>query len=396
LKSGGVAGVMVDVWWGLIEKEPGVYNWTGYLELAEIVQNVGLHLQCVMSFHQCGTNVGDQCYIPLPPWVVDIGNSNPAIWYTDQEGEIDEEYLSLGVDHQPVFYGRTGVEVYSDFMGNFSQTFSSYLSSGLINQIQVGLGPAGEMRYPSYQLQDNRWTYCGIGAFQCYDSNMKQSLQQAANQAGNPSWGSPPNNAGFYDSSPSQTQFFSDNQPNNYASSYGSFFLGWYSQQLINHGASILSAASTIFSPTPIAAKVSGIHWWYNTDSHAAECTAGYFNTDFNNAYLQLANMFAKYSIDFDFTCLEMTDSSSCNSQPQELVKQTILASQQAGIAFAGENALPICDPTCYQSGFDEIYTESTQYGAISRFTYLRLDTNLINENNWSMFTAFVSRMNSA
>jgi hypothetical protein len=42
--------------------------------------------------------------------------------------------------------------------------------------------------------------------------------------------------------------------------------------------------------------------------------------------------MFAAYNADFDFTCLEMTDSSTCNSQPQELVKQTILASQKAGI----------------------------------------------------------------
>jgi len=29
-----------------------------------------------------------------------------------------------------------------------------------------------------------------------------------------------------------------------------------------------------------LAAKVSGVHWYYNTPSHAAELTAGY-----NNAY---------------------------------------------------------------------------------------------------------------
>ena len=44
--------------------------------------------------------------------------------------------------------------------------------------------------------------------------------------------------------------------------------------------------------------------------------------------------MFAAYGADFDFTCLEMTDSSNCNSQPTELVKQTILASQKAGICM--------------------------------------------------------------
>lgn len=36
------------------------------------------------------------------------------------------------------------------------------------------------------------------------------------------------------------------------------------------------------------SAKVSGIHWWYNSDNHAAELTAGYFNTDQNNAYGQV------------------------------------------------------------------------------------------------------------
>lgn len=75
-----------------------------------------------------------------------------------------------------------------------------------------------------------------------------------------------------------------------------------------------------------------------------------------------------------------MVDSqNSCGSAPQELVKQTILAAQQAGIRYAGgslcsllshclsENALPLCDPSCYEGGFQEILTESTQYGAINR-----------------------------
>lgn len=390
LKSGNIDGVMVDVWWGLVEKnQPQQYNWNGYLQLAQLVQATGLHLQCVMSFHQCGTNVGDQCYITLPPWVLSV----EGVWYTDSQGEIDQEYISLGADNESIFSGRSPIQIYTDFMSNFSSTFSSFIKNGVINQIQIGLGPAGEMRYPSYQLQDNRWQYCGIGEFQCYDKYMLNDLKEAANAAGQPNWSFPPNNAGSYNSVPSGTQFFSDNQPNNYASLYGIFFLKWYSQMLLQHGEIILSAANTIFYPLAIAAKVSGIHWWYGTNSHAAECTAGYFNTDFNNAYLEISQMFSKYNVDFDFTCLEMIDSTDCNSQPQELVKQAILASKQARIAFAGENALPICQPNCYQGGFDEIYRESTQYGAIERFTYLRLDSNLLTPNNFNMFTSFVQKM---
>jgi len=62
LKSAGVEGVMVDAWWGLVEKEePLKYNWEGYAELVQMVQRHGLKLQVVMSFHQCGGNVGDSC-----------------------------------------------------------------------------------------------------------------------------------------------------------------------------------------------------------------------------------------------------------------------------------------------------------------------------------------------
>jgi len=174
--------------------------------------------------------------------------------------------------------------------------------------------------------------------------------------------------------------------------------LSWYSSTLLNHAESILCAASSIFSPygITIAGKVAGIHWWYLDPSHAAEVTAGYYNTNNNNGYLQIAQTFRKCNAIFDFTALELTDPGSCGSGPQQLVEQTILASQQAGIPYAGENALDFCQNGCYQGGFDEIYTESTQYGPIHQFTFLRLADSLITGNNWNMFKAFVARMNSA
>jgi beta-amylase len=60
LKSAGVEGIMVDVWWGIVEgEEPGMYNFEGYMKLVEMAQHAGLKVQAVMSFHQCGGNVGD-------------------------------------------------------------------------------------------------------------------------------------------------------------------------------------------------------------------------------------------------------------------------------------------------------------------------------------------------
>lgn len=33
----------------------------------------------------------------------------------------------------------------------------------------MGMGPAGELRYPSYPEQNGTWRFPGIGAFQCFD-----------------------------------------------------------------------------------------------------------------------------------------------------------------------------------------------------------------------------------
>lgn len=40
-----------------------------------------------------------------------------------------------------------------------------FLVSGLILDVEVGLGPAGELRYPSYP-ESQGWVFPGIGEFQ--------------------------------------------------------------------------------------------------------------------------------------------------------------------------------------------------------------------------------------
>jgi len=95
LKAGGLSGVMVDVWWGLVEPAPKAYNWTAYRKLVDLVSAAGLKLQTVMSFHRCGGNVGDTCDIPLPSWVLSIGAQTPAIFYTDREGRSDASFFFI-------------------------------------------------------------------------------------------------------------------------------------------------------------------------------------------------------------------------------------------------------------------------------------------------------------
>lgn len=38
-----------------------------------------------------------------------------------------------------------------------------------LQEIQVGLGPCGELRYPAYPESNGTWKFPGIGEFQCYD-----------------------------------------------------------------------------------------------------------------------------------------------------------------------------------------------------------------------------------
>lgn len=112
LRAAGIDGVMIDVWWGIIEsKGPKQYDWTAYRSLFQAVQECELKLQAIMSFHQCGGNVGDVVTIPLPQWVLDIGESDPDIFYTNLKGNRNPEYLTLGVDNRRLFSGRTAVEV---------------------------------------------------------------------------------------------------------------------------------------------------------------------------------------------------------------------------------------------------------------------------------------------
>ncbi|KAE8076168.1 hypothetical protein FH972_014833 [Carpinus fangiana] len=401
LKSAGVEGVMMDVWWGLVERDaPRAYNWGGYAELIEMAKRHGLKVQAVMSFHQCGGNVGDSVTIPLPKWAVEEIDKDQNLAYTDQWERKNYEYVSLGCDTLPVLQGRTPVQCYADFMHAFRDNFKHLLGDTIV-EIQVGMGPAGELRYPSYPEQNGTWKFPGIGAFQCYDKNMLGSLKAAAEASGKPEWGSTgPTDAGQYNDWPEDTRFF--RREGGWNSTYGEFFLSWYSQMLIDHGERILASAKSIFENkgVKISVKVAGIHWHYGTRSHAPELTAGYYNTRFRDGYLPIAKMLARHDAILNFTCIEMRDHEqqpeNARCAPEKLVRQVALATQKAQVPLAGENALPRYDELAYEQ---ILRASSLNIDGISdnrkmcAFTYLRMNPKLFEEDNWGRFVAFVKKM---
>jgi beta-amylase len=100
-----------------------------------------------------------------------------------------------------------------------------------------------------------------------------------------------------------------------------------------------------------ISGKISGIHWWYNHESHAAELTAGYYHTFERNGYdevflflkKKISKLFKKYDTKFQFTCLELKDSqlNGCDCSPEKLVQYTRETAWRNNIRYSGENALP-------------------------------------------------------
>ncbi|XP_059657688.1 beta-amylase 3, chloroplastic-like [Cornus florida] len=395
LKSAGVEGVMVDAWWGLVEKNgPLKYNWEGYADLVKMVQKHGLKLQAVMSFHQCGGNVGDSCSIPLPPWALEEISKNPDLVYTDKSGRRNPEYISLGCDSLPVLGGRTPIQVYSDYMRSFRERFKDYLGEVIV-EIQVGMGPCGELRYPSYPESDGTWKFPGIGEFQCYDKYMRASLEATAEAIGKKDWGiSGPHDSGHYKQFPEETGFFQrDGTWNN---EYGQFFLGWYSGMLLDHGDRILAAAEGIFEGTgaKLSGKVAGIHWHYGTRSHAAESTAGYYNTRHRDGYLPIARMLAKHGVILNFTCMEMRDREqpeNAKCSPEGLVRQIKKATKTAGTELAGENALERYDAGAFAQVMATSRSDSGN--GLSAFTYLRMNKRLFEGSNWGHFVEFVNSM---
>ncbi|XP_071906178.1 beta-amylase-like [Coffea arabica] len=325
-------------------------------------------------------------------------------FYTNQSGTRNKECLSLGVDNLSLFEGRTAVQaddfdeiMYSDYMNSFRENMSDFLEAGTIIDIEVGLGPAGKLSYPSY-VKTQGWKFPGIGEFQVrFSAYLLADLKEHAKKAGYPEW-DVPDNAGTYNDTPENTGFFGPDRI--YLSDYRNSFLTWYSNNLLN-----------------------------TDDTHAAELTAGYYNLNNRDGYRPIARMWCRHYACLNFTCLEMRDSEhpKAKSGPQELVRQVsyvgketiffwlqiqhlshllhifvqvLSAGWRENIDVAGENALSRYD----RVGYNQILLNSRPNCVnkntlpklkLSGLTYLRLSDKLLGRKNFSIFKTFVKRMHA-
>mmetsp|Transcript_69171 Transcript_69171/g.200329 ORF Transcript_69171/g.200329 Transcript_69171/m.200329 type:complete len:500 (-) Transcript_69171:36-1535(-) len=409
LAKSGIRGIMVDVWWGLCEPRPGDYRWGGYLELCKVCKEVGLKVQAVMSFHQCGGNVGDTVTIPVPAWAMDPA-TRQGLLYKDRDGRVSKDCLSLSADKQAIFPGKGGagtrdaITIYKDYMTSFATAFEPFLGSTVV-EIQVGMGPCGELRYPSYQLSQG-WNYPGTGLIMAHDAGMSAMLKEAAAAAGKPaSFGEVPASApSDTNGSPESCALFAAvcTGDDHRTGGRGSFFLSWYHKVLMNHGDAVLRAATSAFPKVPglaFSVKVSGIHWHCMHPSRAAEACAGYVPSleTGMGAYSSIAKMLAGVAKDsglpvfFNFTCLEMANIAQgpgmpqANSAPEDLIAEVRRACIQECVPLCGENALGF-GPADAQWALDQIRTQtrgwSSGHDKMHSVTLLRLDANFAHKSS--------------
>jgi hypothetical protein len=368
----GIDAVSTDVWWGLIEQQRGQFDWSYYDKLSQHITDAGLKWIPILSFHQAGGNVGDDVTVRLPSWVWSaVSPSNPeAAKFVSEQGHSSNEYISFWATPQ-------ARELYSGVMSQFQQHFAG--QAGNIAELNISLGPSGELRYPSYNQHDNNAGWPTRGALQSYSEMAENSFRQFALgryggiEGVRRAWNLPELQESQILPPSDPNQFFGEN--NHTKIQYGRDFFDWYNQSLIDHGRTMLETAQSVFSApgapfesVELGAKIPGVHWRVgdrNGDSvqlgdRLAELTAGLIRTSGNDwnsdaqgrGYRPLLSMFRGLQpmrvgvgapVVPSFTAMEMSDGvdgPAVHSLPHTLATWLGEEGHRQGLSLNGENAL--------------------------------------------------------
>ncbi len=375
-KKLGVDSVSTDVWWGLVEPAKGKYDWSYYEKISDHITKAGLKWVPILSFHQCGGNVGDTISVPLPSWIwSEFGAKTPSgsaesLKYKSEQGNTSQEYLSVWADH-------IVVDHYATVMKDFQTHFAGKAKD--IAEVNISLGPAGELRYPSYNSHDQHTGYPTRGALQAYSDLAQSSFKEhALAQYGGieglrKAWSIPDLTADAIKPPSEADGFFK--RGDHFNTQYGRDFFDWYNQSLINHGQKVMSTALDVFgqrtSPfygIDLGAKIPGVHWrvgeWQGGNvilgDRMAELNAGLIRTsrgDWDNnsdgrGYRPMLSMFSSLQpaipgtgsrvVPF-FTAVEMpdgVDGLGKKTMPNTLSKWVGEEASRQGLFLKGENAL--------------------------------------------------------
>uniref|UniRef100_UPI004048E32A family 14 glycosylhydrolase n=1 Tax=Rheinheimera sp. TaxID=1869214 RepID=UPI004048E32A len=391
-KQIGVDGVSVDVWWGLVEQTADQqFNWQYYDAIFADITAAGLKIVPIMAFHQCGGNVGDDCDIPLPPWIwqhfLTQGLSATDLQYKSEFGHYSAETLSLWAD-------KWVLGQYLEFMQAFASHYSHL--SGQISEINISMGPAGELRYPSYNSHDQGKTaYPSRGGFQAYSrlaiADFRHAMQQKYQQlnALNKAWLT--GLSGFEQIQPPLDMYTFIASGAHVNSAYGRDFIHWYHQALLAHGKRMLDNALLAFAGInnniELGFKIPGIHWKIAADDssqRSAELAAGLISTaspfviENGFGYHGIIDLAASYAaasrpVVLHFTALEMDNKPAApdQSMAKNLVNWVGAEASRQRVALKGENAL--AGGISHNTGWDNIQAALSR-GDYRGLTLLRIE----------------------
>lgn len=409
-KEIGVDAISVDVWWGDVEGvADNQFDFSYYDRVFAAIKAADLDIVPIMSFHQCGGNVGDDytSYLPSWVWTKYANESINGQWlscynlkYKSSQGNYCSEYISLWAD-------EVVKNEYIDFMNAFEEHFGATYKED-IQELNISGGPSGELRYPSYNSHDTNTGYPTKGAMQCYSNLAKADFREAMlakyeNLEGvNRAWGcnltnisqiTPPTDGDNF--------FYSNGSHNYYESQYGKDLLTWYNDSLVEHGRRMLTygqeAFDEDFDNIKLGIKIPGIHWQMESTNtpRAAEVCAGIINSDFgeNNGYgynpiLEMVSSFND-EVNLHFTCLEMNDYAGNNtSTPKKLVGYVGDSATGLGVEIKGENALSGGDDYPY---YWENISDAIDYHGYKGITILRVG-DVVNGESYNYYKEFIAK----
>jgi beta-amylase len=392
----GVDAVSVDVWWGDVEgAADNQFDWTYYDRVFGLITSKGLDLAPILSFHQAGGNVGDDYTSLLPSWLwpkyagvtyrgVQLGPT--GLQHRSEQGNYSAESVQGWAD-------RVVLCEYRDFTRAFEQQYGDTYADDVV-EVNVSLGPSGELRYPSYNQHDEGTGYPTRGALQSYSPLAVRDFQKemlhryGSLQAVNRAWGTDHRSVDQIGPPGDADAFFASLAYLN--TQYGRDFVDWYNGSLVDHGERVLRtvmhALRKDFPEADIGYKVPGIHWSMTNPAHprAAEVTTGLIQTSVDldswatghgyQRVVELANRFdgEPREVVMHFTALEMDDQ---NFPPQYSLAQTLVGwigdyAYRADVELKGENAL--AGGVTSDEGWDNINEAFQMWGYLG-LTVLRI-----------------------
>ena len=367
LYKAGVDGVVVDVIWGNVEKEKGKYDFTGYKKFVKLCKKYDLKVTCCLAFHKCDG-------IPLPQFVLNTG-----FFSKDEKGTFDDQYVSPLFDMCVMNNETTPLLCYSKLMIEFKKEFDEEIQDGIIDKVGIGLGPDGELKYPSFR---GDWKMPGAGCIQCFDEIAADMLKKEEIDI-------PSGARNDYNEDPTKSSFWGGIEENTHAKK----FFDWYNNQLCEHADRVLIEARRIIGENvTIFAKVPCINWYSSHPSHAAEATAGAYSFNDDSAFERFARSFSKFGIGLSINGLELNEDQAIFSDPKKLIQDAQDHSIDAEIPFLCENREETYDAN---SVLNILSWSNRQDFGVKCFTFNRLSDKTMSPNNWIMFNELVRKLHS-